>query len=53
MYALGDKLNLAYGDQTNLKITTKEDIELFELYVLGKKQKESAIRETMERDNKK
>ena len=41
MYALGDKLNLAYGDQTNLKITTKEDIELFELYVLGKKQKES------------
>ena len=23
MYALGDKLNLAYGDQTNIKITTK------------------------------
>lgn len=29
IYALGDKLNLAYGNQTNIKITTKEDIELF------------------------
>lgn len=29
IYALGDKLNLAYGDQTNIKITTKEDVELF------------------------
>ena len=38
MYALGDKLNLAYGDQTNIKITTKEDFELFEGYVLMKKQ---------------
>ena len=28
MYALGDIINLAYGDQTNIKITTKEDIEL-------------------------
>lgn len=36
MYALGDKLNLAYGDQTNIKITTKEDIELFKGYVLLK-----------------
>lgn len=36
MYALGDRLNLAYGDQTNIKITTKEDIELFEGYVLRK-----------------
>ena len=28
MYALGDTINLAYGDQTNIKITTKEDVEL-------------------------
>jgi 2-C-methyl-D-erythritol 4-phosphate cytidylyltransferase len=34
MYALGDKLNLAYGDQTNIKITTKEDLDMFEGYVL-------------------
>ncbi len=50
MYALGDKVNLAYGDQTNIKITTKEDIELFELYVLGRKAKESGcFREEMQR----
>lgn len=34
VYALGDTLYQAYGDQTNIKITTKEDIELFEGYVL-------------------
>lgn len=37
MYALGDTLYQAYGDQTNIKITTKEDIDLFEGYVLMKK----------------
>lgn len=36
MYALGDELNLAYGDQTNIKITTKEDFDMFEGYVLMK-----------------
>lgn len=36
MYALGDTLYQAYGDQTNIKITTKEDIELFEGYALRK-----------------
>lgn len=36
MYALGDEVNLAYGDQTNIKITTKEDFELFEGFVLMK-----------------
>ena len=30
MYALGKELNLAYWDQTNIKITTKEYIDLFE-----------------------
>lgn len=34
MYALGDTLYQAYGDQTNIKITTREDIRLFEGYVL-------------------
>jgi 2-C-methyl-D-erythritol 4-phosphate cytidylyltransferase len=34
MYALGDTLYQAYGDQTNIKITTKEDLELLEGYVL-------------------
>lgn len=39
MYALGDNLNLAYGDQTNIKITTKEDFDLFEGYVLMKQRR--------------
>lgn len=34
MYELGEELHLAYGDQTNIKITTKEDLELFEGYAL-------------------
>lgn len=33
MYALGDEIYLSYGDQTNLKITTQEDFELFEGYM--------------------
>lgn len=36
MYALGDTVNYAYGDQTNIKITTSEDIDLFEGYILMK-----------------
>lgn len=39
MYALGDELHLAYGDQTNIKITTKEDLELFEGYAFMRKNK--------------
>jgi 2-C-methyl-D-erythritol 4-phosphate cytidylyltransferase len=34
MYALGDKLYQAYGDQSNIKITTKEDLDIFEGYVM-------------------
>ena len=34
MYALGDTIYQSYGDQTNIKITTKEDLELFEGYAL-------------------
>ena len=36
IYALGDKLNLAYGDQTNIKITTKEDLDMFKGFILQK-----------------
>lgn len=44
MYALGDKIYQAYGDQTNIKITTKEDLDMFEGYVLmKKKRKQSSI----------
>lgn len=39
MYALGDTLYQAYGDQTNIKITTKEDIELFEGYAMRQMKK--------------
>lgn len=39
MYALGDHLNLAYGDQTNIKITIKEDFDLFEGYILMRKRR--------------
>lgn len=36
MYALDDTLYQAYGDQTNIKITTKEDLAMFEGYMLMK-----------------
>ena len=34
IYALGEKIYLAKGNQTNIKITTAEDIELFKGYVM-------------------
>ena len=34
MYALGETVNYAYGDQSNIKITTAEDLDLFEGYIL-------------------
>ncbi len=37
MYALGETINYAYGDQTNIKITTQEDIAMFEGYILQKR----------------
>lgn len=40
MYLMGRTLHLSYGDQTNIKITTKEDLDLFEGYVLMKLHKE-------------
>lgn len=41
MYALGEPIYLSYGDQTNVKITTKEDLDLFEGYVLMKQRKKN------------
>lgn len=31
----------AYGDQSNIKIKTKEDLDMFERYVLMKRRRES------------
>lgn len=36
MQYMGYSLNLSYGDQTNLKITTKDDLKLFTGFVLAK-----------------
>ncbi|MDO5297330.1 MAG: IspD/TarI family cytidylyltransferase [bacterium] len=41
MYAMGKKIYFSYGSQLNIKITRKEDLDLFEGYVLMK-QKHSA-----------
>lgn len=35
MYALGDTVYQSYGDQTNIKITTPEDVAFFARYVAG------------------
>lgn len=40
MAALGIPMYFSKGNQTNIKITTKEDLQLFEGYVLAKKYKE-------------
>lgn len=44
MYLMGRTLHLSYGDQTNIKITTKEDLDLFEGYVLMKLHKEGKVK---------
>jgi 2-C-methyl-D-erythritol 4-phosphate cytidylyltransferase len=49
MQFMGYKLYLSYGDQTNLKITTKEDLALFEGFILYKNSKDSCNK----RDKKK
>ena len=36
MYAMGKKIYFSYGSQLNIKITRKEDLDLFEGYVLMK-----------------
>lgn len=39
MYAMGKKIYFALGSQNNIKITRKEDLELFEGYVLEQQRK--------------
>ena len=39
MYAMGKKIFFALGSQNNIKITKKEDLELFEGYVLEQQRK--------------
>lgn len=47
MYALGQPVWKSYGNQTNIKITTAEDIELFKGYVLLKeKERQTWIKES-------
>lgn len=40
MHKMGQTIYFSYGSQTNIKITTKEDLELFEAYVLYKQGKQ-------------
>ena len=39
MYAMGKRIYFAHGSQNNIKITRKEDLELFEGYVLEQQRK--------------
>ena len=43
MYAMGKKIYFSKGSQTNIKITTKEDLGLFEGYVLKQQRKSKEI----------
>ena len=43
MYAMGKKIYFAHGSQNNIKITRKEDLELFEGYVLEQQRKSKEI----------
>ena len=40
MYAMGKKIYFSKGSQSNIKITTKDDIELFEGYILEQQRKQ-------------
>ena len=44
MYAMGKPIYFSRGSQTNIKITTKEDLDLFEGYVLMKMRRNGEIR---------
>ena len=43
MYALGDTIYQSYRNQTNIKITTKEDIDLFRGYAMLHREEMNAI----------
>jgi len=42
MYAMGKQIYFSYGSQTNIKITRKEDLDLFEGYVLMKQRRDNS-----------
>lgn len=44
MYLMGKTLYQSYGDQSNIKITTKEDLDMFEGYVLMKLNRDGKIK---------
>ena len=43
MYAMGKKIFFALGSQNNIKITKKEDLELFEGYILSRQRKNNEL----------
>ncbi len=43
MYAMGKKIYFALGSQNNIKITRKEDLELFEGYILEQQRKSHEV----------
>ena len=43
MYKMGIPIYFSKGSQTNIKITTKEDLDLFEGYVLMKQRREQGL----------
>lgn len=45
MYAMGKKIYFSYGSQLNIKITRKEDLDLFEGYILMKQKHAAEGRE--------
>ena len=45
MYAMGKPIFFSHGSQNNIKITKKEDLELFEGYVLEKQRKTKELAE--------
>lgn len=51
MYLLGHTIYFSKGNQTNIKITTKEDLDLFEGYVLMKRRKQKKAKVTNHTEN--
>lgn len=46
MYAMNKPIYFSYGSQMNIKITRKEDLDLFEGYVLMRQMRSQIVRET-------
>lgn len=44
MYLMGKTLYQSYGDQSNIKITTKEDLDIFEGYVLMRLKRKGKVK---------